>query len=188
LLHFCCTPATNACYPSGGWWGGAKAAAADEPGIGVAGVDGLAGLLYDNPAACATPDEASVLFPISHADWQVLRAALRAGSPLFGRELRLTPNRRTKEATSLDALVAAGLLLAVGKPEAADGRPGEPIQLRTRYRLTAFGEHATEYGEYERAFAPEEKPVGGWAAELLADLAARKAWGQPAPRKPSKKG
>jgi hypothetical protein len=129
-----------------------------------------------------------VLFPISHADWQVLRAVLRADSPPLGRELRLTPNRRTKDGTFLDDMVSVGLLAPVGEP--GDGRADEPVQFRTRYRLTELGEQAAEYGEYEREFTTEEKPVTGTAAELLADLAARKAWIPAAPpaRKPGKKG
>ena len=90
-----------------------------------------------------------MLFPISHADWQILRAVHRAGSPPLGRDLRLIPSRRTKDGTFLDDLVEAGLLVTVGKPQAADGRPGEPVQFRTRYRLTKLG-HAVAEAEAER--------------------------------------
>jgi hypothetical protein len=54
------------------------------------------------------------------------------------------------------------------------------VQYRTRYRLTTLGEQAAEYGEYERAFATEEKPVTGTAAKLLDALAARRTWVPPA--------
>lgn len=89
--------------------------------------------------------------PISHFTWQVLRAAKRSKTPLTGKQLRLVPSRKTKDGTFLDELVGAGLLQAVGTdPPSAKTEKRIPVQFRTRYRLTPVGEHAAEYGEYER--------------------------------------
>lgn len=92
--------------------------------------------------------------PISHFTWQVLRAAKRSKTPLTGKQLRLVPTRRTKDGTFLDELVSAGLLLVVGVDQEKTAAPAAgkriPVQFRTRYRLTPAGEHAAEYGEYDR--------------------------------------
>jgi len=90
------------------------------------------------------------MMPISHFTWQVLRAAKRSKKPSTGKELRLVPNRRTKDGTFLDALVEDGLLQVTGMDEATTETRRLPVQFRTRYKLTASGEHAAEYGEYER--------------------------------------
>lgn len=92
--------------------------------------------------------------PINHFTWQILRAAKRSKTPLTGKQLRLVPNRKTRDGTFLDELVGAGLLQVVGvDQEQAAATAAEkriPVQFRTRYRLTPVGEHAAEYGEYER--------------------------------------
>ena len=124
-----------------------------------------------------------MLFPLPHFQWQVLRAVLRAeaagGPPPLGRELRLTPTRKTKDGTFLDEMVKAGLLAAIGKSEPVDGT-GEPEPFRTRYTLTALGRHAAEYGEYDRPYTPGETPLVGLAAEVVEARAARRS---PAPVK-----
>lgn len=92
--------------------------------------------------------------PISHFTWQVLRAVKRNKKPPTGKQLRLVPSRRTKDGSFLDELVNNGLLQVVSVDELpADATNQErqlPVQFRTRYRLSANGEHAAEYGEYER--------------------------------------
>ncbi|MBN9119444.1 MAG: hypothetical protein J0I06_09845 [Planctomycetes bacterium] len=92
--------------------------------------------------------------PISHFTWQVLRAAKRSKTPLTGKQLRLVPSRKTKDGTFLDELVTAGLFQAVGVDEltaqSTDQEKRLPVQFRTRYKLTPLGEHAAEYGEYDR--------------------------------------
>jgi hypothetical protein len=90
------------------------------------------------------------LLPISHFTWQVLRAAKRSRKPVTGKELRIVPNRRTKDGTFLDELVNDGLLQAVSQDPIAPETKRLPVQFRTRYKLTPLGEHAAEYGEYER--------------------------------------
>ena len=121
-----------------------------------------------------------MIIPLSHSDWQVLRAVLRAeavgGPPPLGRELRLTPSRKTKDGTFLDALVEEGLLAVAEKagPPRAErprGESPEPAQFRTRYRLTEMGRHAAEYGEYDRPHTPKPAPLSGVAAELASILA-----------------
>lgn len=116
-----------------------------------------------------------MLVPLSHATWQTLRAVLRAesvGELAFGRELRINPTRRNRDGTFLDELIEMGLLTAVGKPPTDEGR--EPIQFRTRYKLTKLGKHAAEYGEFEQSYSPKEMPTVGVAAALLENLAAHK--------------
>jgi hypothetical protein len=90
------------------------------------------------------------VMPISHFTWQVLRAAKRSKKPPTGKDLRIVPNRRTKDGTFLDELVKDGLLQVVGQDEVTQETRKLPVQFRTRYKLTASGEHAAEYGEYER--------------------------------------
>src|SRR4051812_43034583 len=101
------------------------------------------------------------VLPISVHIWQVLRAAKRSKKPLTGRELRVTPVRRTKDGTFLDELVRDGLLEVVGvDPLPAQATPEQkrmPIQFRTRYTLTEKGRHAAEYGEFDKELKPQEK-------------------------------
>src|SRR5436305_1362667 len=118
-----------------------------------------------------------MLFPLPHFQWQVLRAVLRAeaagGPPPLGRELRLTPTRKTKDGTFLDEMIEEGLLAPAGKPATpADGMADDPSQFRTRYKLTELGRHAAEYGEYDRPYTPAESPLVGKAAEIQETLAA----------------
>ena len=91
--------------------------------------------------------------PITHGDWQILRALVRAaGKPLTGKELRLWPSRRTKDGTFLDALVSMGVLEVVAlRPEDEKTRR-KPQQFRTLYKLTPKGEQAAEYGECEQTY------------------------------------
>jgi hypothetical protein len=119
-----------------------------------------------------------MLFPLPHFQWQVLRAVLRAeadGQHALGRELRVTPTRKTKDGTFLTDLVREGLLVTVGKPAPPDGRD-EPEPFRTRYKLTVLGQHAAEYGEYDRPYTPAEAPLTGTAAEIREAMDARKPW------------
>ena len=89
--------------------------------------------------------------PITHFTWQVLRAVKRAKKKYpTGKELRLVPSRRTKDGTFLDGLVTDGLLEVVGQDEPTEQTRKWPAQFRARYRLTEKGEHAAEYGEFER--------------------------------------
>jgi hypothetical protein len=90
------------------------------------------------------------MLPISHFTWQVLRAAKRSKKPAIGKDLRIVPNRRTKDGTFLDELVKDGLLQVVGQDDATEATRKVPVQFRTRYKLTTIGEYAAEYGEYER--------------------------------------
>ena len=98
--------------------------------------------------------------PISHFTWQVLRAVKRSKKPPTGKQLRLVPSRRTKDGTFLDELVTEGLLQVAGVddlPRDASAREKQmPHQFRTRYKLTSSGEHAAEYGEYEREIRRSE--------------------------------
>jgi hypothetical protein len=129
-----------------------------------------------------------MLVALPHAHWQVLRAVLRAeaaGQAPLGRDLRLTPTRKTKDGAFLDDLVSEGLLAAAGKPQSGDGQP-EPF--RRRYRLTALGRHAAEYGEYDRPYTPGDVPVTGTAAEVLASRAAQRTWATPAEQPPRRTG
>lgn len=101
-------------------------------------------------------------FPLSHFEWQILRLMLRCDGPSKGSELRITKSRRTMDGTFLDALVRVGLIEAVGVEEPPDPRPGfapsaKPVQFRTLYRLTPKGEHAAEWGEFERAPNPQPR-------------------------------
>jgi hypothetical protein len=94
--------------------------------------------------------------PVSHFTWQVLRAVKRSKKPPTGKQLRLAPTRRTKDGTFLDELVRDGLLVVVSVDEPTEETHRWPTQFRTRYRLTATGEHAAEYGEFEREVRPRE--------------------------------
>jgi hypothetical protein len=121
-----------------------------------------------------------VIVSISHIEWQILRCLLRAqsanGAIPLGRELRVSPTRKTKDGTFLDSLVERGLIEVAAKappPPTArhHGERPEPAQFRTRYRLTDLGRHAAEYGEYDRSYTPTPQPVAGVAAELFESLA-----------------
>ena len=101
----------------------------------------------------------------------VLRAEA-AGTPPLGHELRVSPTRRTKDGSFLAGMVDDGLLSVAGKPEPPGGRD-RPEPFRVRYKLTALGRHAAEYGEYDRPHTPAERPLSGLAAELEQ---ARKPW------------
>jgi hypothetical protein len=99
--------------------------------------------------------------PISHFTWQVLRTVKRSKQPPTGKQLRLIPSRKTKDGTFLDDLVTEGLLQIVRVdelPSNATKREKEtPVPFRTRYALTTQGEHAAEYGEYEREVKRSEE-------------------------------
>jgi len=112
-----------------------------------------------------------VLVPLAHHDWQVLRTVLRAeaaGRPPLGRELRVSPTRKSKDGSFLDELVADGLLTPAGRPEGGAGDAAEPVPFRTRYTLTERGRHAAEFGEYDRPYTPGDAPLTGKAAALVA--------------------
>lgn len=87
-----------------------------------------------------------MLLPLSHRDWQVLRAVLRARRPVPGRALRLNMSRNTKDGAFLDGLVTAGLLAAepLRSPD-----PDDPPAFQQAYTITPLGRQAAEYGEYE---------------------------------------
>jgi hypothetical protein len=67
----------------------------------------------------------------------------------------VTFNRKSKDGTFLTQLVDEGLLTRVS------GSPDRPFE--ATYTLTALGEHAAEYGEYDhkpfRPDAPEPEPA-----------------------------
>lgn len=79
--------------------------------------------------------------PTSHFTWQVLRTIKRSKKPPTGRELRLVPNRKTKDGSFLTALVDEGLL------DRVSGTADSPF--KATYALTEKGKHAAEYGEYD---------------------------------------
>jgi hypothetical protein len=81
-----------------------------------------------------------MLLPMLTFDWQVLRAVLRAAAPPTGRQLRLTPSRRTKDGTFLGEYVRAGLLRVVR---------ANPDPFKATYAMTDRGRQAAEYGEFE---------------------------------------
>ena len=83
---------------------------------------------------------------ISHFTWQVLRTVKRSKKPLTGRDLRLIPNRHTKDGSFLTTLVDQGLLSCV------TGSADLPFE--ATYSLTETGQHAAEYGEYEYEMKP----------------------------------
>jgi hypothetical protein len=90
------------------------------------------------------------VLPVSHNQWQVLRAVKRGRKPPNGRELRLTPTRNTKDGSFLTTMVEMGLLARVSGTEKA------PFD--ATYTLTELGKHAAEYGE---ADFPPKKPSAG---------------------------
>ena len=90
------------------------------------------------------------VLPITHNQWQVLRAVKRSRKSPTGRELRLNPTRGTKDGTFLTAMVKAGLL------SRATGNEKDPFD--ATYTLTELGKHAAEYGECE---FPSRSPDSG---------------------------
>ncbi|MCE9568255.1 MAG: hypothetical protein K8U57_40160 [Planctomycetes bacterium] len=81
------------------------------------------------------------VFPVSHMQWQTLRAVKRSRKPPTGRELRLNPTQSTKDGSFLTKMVEEGLLTRV------TGTENEPFA--GTYSLTDLGKHAAEYGECE---------------------------------------
>lgn len=81
------------------------------------------------------------VFPVTHFQWQVLRAVKRSRKPLPGKDLRLAPTRGTKDGSFLTTLVDLGLLIRDG---GSDKNPFEAT-----YTLSEMGKHAAEYGECE---------------------------------------
>jgi len=79
------------------------------------------------------------VFPVTHFQWQVLRAVKRNRKPPTGKELRLSPTRGTKDGTFLTVLVQLGLL------ERLTGTEKDPFT--ATYTITERGKHAAEYGE-----------------------------------------
>ncbi len=87
--------------------------------------------------------------PVSHADWQVLRAIARGkGKPVVGTKLRVVPSHATKDGSFLTKLVDTGLLEVLK----ADTDPFEAT-----YRLTAMGVEGAEYGLCEMDFEAFKK-------------------------------
>ncbi len=84
-----------------------------------------------------------MLLPFSSVGtWQVIRAVARAKrKPVLGINLRLAPSRITKDGSFLTDLVDKGLLAY------ATGNKRAPFD--ATYTLTAAGQYAAEYGEYE---------------------------------------
>lgn len=81
------------------------------------------------------------VLPVTHNQWQVLRAVKRSRKPPTGRDLRLSPTRGTKDGTFLTVMVRLGLL------DRLTGTEKEPFE--ATYALTESGKHAAEYGECE---------------------------------------
>ncbi len=98
-----------------------------------------------------------MLISLAHHDWQLCRYIVRAGRArrakgIPGRELRMYPARKNKNGQFLDTLVSEGLLVVVpGESPTPPDRKAEPEQFKKLYDLTTLGEHAAEYGEYEKA-------------------------------------
>ena len=79
------------------------------------------------------------VFPISHFQWQILRAVKRSRKPAPGRDLRLVPSQKTKDGSFLTTLVRLGLLTR------ATGTENSPFE--ATYSLTELGQQAAEHGE-----------------------------------------
>ncbi|MCE9563087.1 MAG: MarR family winged helix-turn-helix transcriptional regulator [Planctomycetes bacterium] len=97
------------------------------------------------------------VLPVTHNQWQVLRAVKRSRKPPLGRELRLSPTRGTKDGTFLTNMVRLGLLTRVS------GSDKDPFE--ATYSLTESGKHAAEYGECDfpsdmLISTPTAKPQG----------------------------
>ncbi len=99
----------------------------------------------------------NLVLPIPHFEWQILRAAKRNRKPITGRELRISPTRRTKDGSFLTLLVQRGLLAY------ATGNETAPFD--ATYVLTPQGEHAAEYGECEVVRTPQVTPKPSPAAK-----------------------
>ena len=89
------------------------------------------------------------VFPVSHFQWQILRAVKRTKKPSAGRDLRLAPTRSTKDGSFLTRLVGLGLL------SRATGTEKAPFE--ATYALTERGQHAAEFGEAD--FPAEALPA-----------------------------
>ncbi|MBA4186378.1 MAG: hypothetical protein C0467_00010 [Planctomycetaceae bacterium] len=98
------------------------------------------------------------VLPVTHNQWQVLRAVKRSRKPPIGRELRLSPTRGTKDGSFLTGMVRLGLLSRIS------GTEKEPFE--ATYALTETGKHAAEYGECDfpsgtmSVSNPTQKPQG----------------------------
>jgi hypothetical protein len=112
-----------------------------------------------------------MLVPISHSNWQTLRALARLRTPVAGRVLRVAWTRQTKDGSFLLELVRTGLL------EIVDNKQHSPFD--SIYTLTAAGKYAAEYGEYEcsrdRVASPEQPVATTMMAEQLKDKKRRLA-------------
>jgi hypothetical protein len=119
----------------------------------------------------ATNPEEPMLAQLIPETWKILRVLARSPKmTAVGKEMRVTPSRKTKDGTFLDALVKAGLIEVRGGPTAKTVDEDEPFQFRTHYRLTPLGADAAEYGEYQfDRPVPTDRPVKGPMAEVLRD-------------------
>ena len=140
-----------------------------------------------------------MLYAMGTDDWKTLRVLVRAereaerpaDARVAGWRLRVSPNRRNRDGTFLERLVAAGLLTDAGpcdppgKDEPVTDAVRVPGPFHRYYRLTPLGHHAAEYGEYEAA-APNEKPLpivdDARSARLAAWVAAATAEVEPRPK------
>lgn len=86
--------------------------------------------------------------PVSHYTWQVLRTAKRNSTPQTGRQQRVNFSPKSRNGSFLTRLVEAGLLVRV------TGSADAPFE--ATYTLSALGEHAAEYGEYDHNLRPVE--------------------------------
>jgi len=77
------------------------------------------------------------VLPVSHAQWQILRAVKRSRKPAMGRELRLNPTRGTKDGAFLTDLDRMGLLTRV------TGAESDPFS--AMYSLTELRKHVAEF-------------------------------------------
>jgi hypothetical protein len=91
------------------------------------------------------------IFPVTHFQWQVLRAVKRSRKSPLGRDLRLAPTRGTKDGKFLTTLVELGLLTRIG------GTEQNPFE--ATYALTEIGKHAAEYGECELVLSEPPREV-----------------------------
>jgi len=87
-----------------------------------------------------------MMMPLAHETWQMLRLLARnKNRPLFGRQLRITMSRRTKDGSFLRKLIDEGLIEKTTYNE-------DPF--KALYRATPKGLQAAEYGEYDKEFKP----------------------------------
>jgi hypothetical protein len=106
-----------------------------------------------------------MLVPISHSNWQTLRALARLRTPVAGRVLRVAWTRQTKDGSFLLELVRTGLL------EIVDSKQPSPFD--SIYTLTAAGEYAAEHGEYECNRDRVASPVQPVATMMAGQLKAK---------------